>query len=113
MLNWFIKVLRFVCNPADEQMRIEALTDAAYGEKCTKKKAAAENAAAFPDTKLTIQEFNFRVGRFGGDFGPVKLGGVWFVSKEGFKKIKIGDGDILNMQQAQQGYFLRFSSVSS
>lgn len=39
VLNWFIKVLRFSCNPADEQMGIEALTDAAYGEKCTKKKA--------------------------------------------------------------------------
>lgn len=39
VLNWFIKVLRFFCNPADEQMGIEVLTDAAYGEKCTKKKA--------------------------------------------------------------------------
>ncbi len=39
VLNWFIKVLRFSCNPADEQMGIEALTDTAYGEKCTKKKA--------------------------------------------------------------------------
>ncbi|MBQ6886580.1 MAG: ATP-dependent helicase [Lachnospiraceae bacterium] len=39
VLNWFIKVLRFSCNPADVQMGIEALTDANYGEKCTKKKA--------------------------------------------------------------------------
>ena len=39
LLDWLVKVLRFSCNPADEQMGVQALTDAKYGEKLTKKKA--------------------------------------------------------------------------
>lgn len=39
VLDWFMKVLRYYCNPADVQMGIQALTDARYGSKCTKKKA--------------------------------------------------------------------------
>jgi len=57
----------------------------------------AENASQFPDTKLVIQNFSFRGEVFGGDYGPMKLGGVWFVSKEDYVKIKVEQGDILDM----------------
>lgn len=39
VLDWFVKVLRFSCNPADEQSGMQALVHGQYGEKCTKKKA--------------------------------------------------------------------------
>ena len=39
VLNWFVKVLRFSCNPSDEQMGVQALMNGLYGERCTKKKA--------------------------------------------------------------------------
>lgn len=57
----------------------------------------AENAASFPDTKLTIQGFTFTCDRFGGGNGPVKLGGVWFVSKEDFCNIRVDGGEKMAM----------------
>ena len=39
VLDWLVKVLRFSCNPSDEQIGVQVLMDTQYGEKCTKKKA--------------------------------------------------------------------------
>lgn len=39
VLDWLVKVLRYACNPADEQMGMQVLMDGQYGEKCTRKKA--------------------------------------------------------------------------
>jgi DNA helicase-2/ATP-dependent DNA helicase PcrA len=40
VLDWLVKVLRFSCNPKDQAMGIQVLSDGRYGEKCSKKKAA-------------------------------------------------------------------------
>ena len=39
VLDWLVKVLRFACHQEDELMGVQALSNALYGEKCTKKKA--------------------------------------------------------------------------
>lgn len=39
VLNWLVKVFRFSVNSADAQTAMQVLTDAQYGEKCTKKQA--------------------------------------------------------------------------
>ena len=57
----------------------------------------AENAAQFPDTTLQIQDVRFRLDRFGGDNGAFKMSGVWFVSKENFVKIQVGDAEPVKM----------------
>lgn len=69
---------------------------------------SAINADTFPDSKkLTVQSFGFRGEAFGGDYGPIKLGGVWFVSKEDFTDIQVGDGNVVNMTTAgDRGYLL-------
>ena len=61
----------------------------------------AENAAQFPDTVLQVQDFSFRADVFGGEYGPVKLGGIWFVSKENFTKIQIGENGAVNMTNVE------------
>ena len=60
----------------------------------------AGNVDKFPAATLQIQSFSFRGDTFGGDNGPIKLGGVWFVSKEEYIKIKVNDGEILKMTNA-------------
>ena len=57
----------------------------------------ADNAASFPDTTLTVQNFTFTCDRFGGDNGALKISGVWFVSKEDYIKIQVGEGEVVNM----------------
>lgn len=62
---------------------------------------SAINADTFPDSKkLIVQNFSFRGEAFGGDYGPIKLGGVWFVSKEDFTDIQVNDGNVVNMTTA-------------
>lgn len=38
---------------------------------------------------LKIQTFSFRPGTFGAEYGPIKFGGVWFVTKENFCYIRV------------------------
>ena len=57
----------------------------------------AGNASSFPDAVLTVQDFTFQADCFGGEYGPLLIGGVWFVSKEDYAKIQIGEGEVLNM----------------
>ena len=49
---------------------------------------------------LKVQSFSFYAGTFGGDYGPMKIGGVWFVSKEEYIKIKVDNGEVLKMTNA-------------
>ena len=49
---------------------------------------------------LKVQSFSFYAGTFGGDYGPMKFGGVWFVSKEDYVTIKIGEGEVVKMTKA-------------
>lgn len=69
---------------------------------------SAINADTFPESKkLTVQSFGFRGEAFGGDYGPIKLGGVWFVSKEDYTDIQVNDGNVVNMTTAGvRGYLL-------
>ena len=60
----------------------------------------AGNVDEFPATTLQIQSFSFRGDTFGGDYGPIKIGGVWFVSKEEYIKIKVDNGEVLKMTNA-------------
>lgn len=60
----------------------------------------AGNVDKFPAATLQIQSFSFYADSFGGDNGPIKLGGVWFVSKEEYIKIKVDNGEILKMTNA-------------
>ena len=60
----------------------------------------AGNVDKFPAATLQIQSFSFYADTFGGDYGPIKLGGVWFVSKEEYIKIKVDNGEILKMTNA-------------
>lgn len=56
------------------------------------------SADQFPESKkLTVQSFGFRGEAFGSDYGPIKLGGVWFVSKEDYTYIQVNDGDVTNL----------------
>ena len=57
----------------------------------------ANNAASFPNTTLTVQSMTFMVDRFGGDNGPVKISGVWAVSKEDTRYIKVDGGETIRM----------------
>ena len=57
----------------------------------------AQNAADFPDTTLTVQNFTFTCDRFGGENGALKISGVWFVSKEDYVKIQVGEGEVVEM----------------
>ena len=61
----------------------------------------AENAANFPDTTLTVQSFGFQCDRFGGENGALKLSGVWFVSKEEYMAIQVGEGNPVKMTNAE------------
>lgn len=75
------------------------------------------NADTFPGSKiLKVQEFSFQAEKFGGDYGSIKLGGVWFVSKEDFTHIQVDGGAVSKMTTAEdpngRDYLLGMSPAS-
>ena len=76
----------------------------------------AANAAQFPASTLKVQGFNFRLDLFGGEYGPAKFGGVWFVSKEDFCYIRVDGGEkkvMTNYWRHNESAFNQFNELLS
>ncbi len=60
----------------------------------------AANYDSFKDT-TSVQSFGFRIDKFGGSFGPAKLGGMWIVSKGEYYEISVDGGQMVPLTSAE------------
>ena len=60
----------------------------------------AADYADFKDT-TSVQSFGFRIDKFGGSFGPAKLGGMWIVSKGEYYEVSVDGGEMVPLTTAQ------------
>lgn len=60
----------------------------------------ASNYEDFKDT-TSVQSFGFRIDKFGGSFGPAKLGGMWIVSKGEYYEISVDGGQMVPLTSAE------------
>ena len=61
----------------------------------------ATNCESYQDASIKLQFFAFRIGAFGGSYGPAKLGGVWFVSKGEAYKVSVDGGSEASLTTAE------------
>ena len=59
----------------------------------------ASNYETFKDT-TSVQSFGFRIDKFGGSFGPAKLGGMWIVSKGEYYEVSVDGGEMVPLTSA-------------
>jgi len=60
----------------------------------------AANYDTFKDT-TSVQSFGFRIDKFGGSFGPAKLGGMWIVSKGEYYEVSVDGGETVPLTSAE------------
>ncbi len=62
----------------------------------------AGNCGDYANAELAMQYFIFYLGSFGGNLGSVKLGGVWFTSKDDSLQISVDGGEPVALTELEE-----------